>query len=255
MSSQGHPHKSEGIEPFTLVNSPPGQVEAVALHPINSLSGQVRVTPLKIRRYRALHPGQLSARSSWGCSLTPNQLSIRSSWGHPSQSRRYQVLHHGQLSTIQVRVTPCSSEGIKPFTAGQPSASQVRATSSHLINTPSGPLEVTSSFSFSSSHLCMPRVPFVLPPSMSAPVTAPTIIWIIPVTSPPCPYLLILASILAENPHRAMSSQQPVDLPIGSDHPQSAFIEEVDIRDHPCAVSGSPTLSMHWSSMSMTLLH
>src|SRR5882724_5060045 len=41
------PHKSEGIEPFTLVNSPPGQVEVSSSHPINTLSGQVGVTPCK----------------------------------------------------------------------------------------------------------------------------------------------------------------------------------------------------------------
>src|SRR5882724_8172208 len=39
-----------------------------------------RGPPSQIRRYRALHPGQLSARSSRGLVLTPNQLSVRSSW-------------------------------------------------------------------------------------------------------------------------------------------------------------------------------
>src|SRR5882724_5941442 len=41
------PLKSEGIEPFTLVNSPPGQVEVLSSRLINSLSGQVGVTPRK----------------------------------------------------------------------------------------------------------------------------------------------------------------------------------------------------------------
>src|SRR5882724_7727273 len=41
------PHKSEGIEPFTLVNSLPGQLEVLSSHLINSLSGQVRVTSRK----------------------------------------------------------------------------------------------------------------------------------------------------------------------------------------------------------------
>src|SRR5882724_8274603 len=36
-----YPRKSEGIEPFTLVNSPPGQVEVPSSHPINTPSGQV----------------------------------------------------------------------------------------------------------------------------------------------------------------------------------------------------------------------
>src|SRR5882724_338729 len=35
------PHKSEGIEPFILVNSLPGQVEVSSSHPINTPSGQV----------------------------------------------------------------------------------------------------------------------------------------------------------------------------------------------------------------------
>src|SRR5882724_4974746 len=37
------PHKSEGIEPFTLVNSLPGQVEVTSSHLINTPLGQVRV--------------------------------------------------------------------------------------------------------------------------------------------------------------------------------------------------------------------
>src|SRR5882724_3031048 len=41
------PHKSEGIEPFTLVNSPPGQVEDVSSHMVNSPPCQVRVYPRK----------------------------------------------------------------------------------------------------------------------------------------------------------------------------------------------------------------
>src|SRR5882724_4139601 len=41
------PCKSEGIEPFTLVNSLPGQVEVSSSRPINSLLGQVGVTPHK----------------------------------------------------------------------------------------------------------------------------------------------------------------------------------------------------------------
>src|SRR5882724_3161259 len=35
------PRKSEGIEPFTLVNSPPGQVEASSSHTVNSPPCQV----------------------------------------------------------------------------------------------------------------------------------------------------------------------------------------------------------------------
>src|SRR5882724_7381997 len=38
------PHNSEGIEPFTMVNSSPFQVGAVSSHPINTPSGPLRVT-------------------------------------------------------------------------------------------------------------------------------------------------------------------------------------------------------------------
>src|SRR5882724_12872850 len=37
------PRKSEGIKPSTLVNSPPGQVGAAPLHPINTPSGYRKV--------------------------------------------------------------------------------------------------------------------------------------------------------------------------------------------------------------------
>src|SRR5882724_8711871 len=48
------PHKSEGIEPFTIVNSPPCQVGVTPQNPggiepstlVNSLPGQVGATPL-----------------------------------------------------------------------------------------------------------------------------------------------------------------------------------------------------------------
>src|SRR5882724_7371779 len=59
--------------------------------------------PSQSRRYRALHPGQLSARSSRGLVLAPDQLSAVSSQGHPSQSRRYRALHPGQLSARSSR--------------------------------------------------------------------------------------------------------------------------------------------------------
>src|SRR5882724_2487334 len=38
------PCNPEGIEPFTLVNSLPGQVEAMSLHPINTQLGPLGVT-------------------------------------------------------------------------------------------------------------------------------------------------------------------------------------------------------------------
>src|SRR5882724_10166493 len=82
------PRKSEGIEPFTLVNSPPGQVEDASSHPINSLSGQV---------------GDASS-------------------------------HMVNSLLCQVRVTPCKSEGIEPFTLVNSPPGQVRDVSSHMVN-------------------------------------------------------------------------------------------------------------------------
>jgi len=103
---QGHPHNTEGMSPSPWSTLPPFK------------SGK----PLASRRYRDLHPGHLSARSSRGHVLAHNQHSIGSSQGHPhtksegilspspqslvhcvnqgypSQSRKYRALHPGQLS-------------------------------------------------------------------------------------------------------------------------------------------------------------
>src|SRR5882724_9195240 len=87
------PRKSEGIEPFTLVNSPPGQVEDASLHPINSPSGQVRVTP---RKSEDIEPFTL-------VNSLPGQVEVSSS--HPINT-----------PSGQVGVTPHKSEGIEPFT-------------------------------------------------------------------------------------------------------------------------------------------
>src|SRR5882724_2118962 len=63
-------HCLKGIKPLTLVNSLPGQVEAMTLHPINTLSGPVRVTPRKseegIEPFILVNslPGQVGAMSS-----------------------------------------------------------------------------------------------------------------------------------------------------------------------------------------------
>src|SRR5882724_4321726 len=99
------PHKSEGIEPFTLINSPPGQVGAMSLHPINTPLGQVRVTPCNpegIKLFTLVNspPGQVGAMS----------------------------LHLINTLLGQVQVTPCNSEGIKPFTMVNSPPCQVRVT-------------------------------------------------------------------------------------------------------------------------------
>src|SRR5882724_6785338 len=118
------PRKSEGIEPFTLVNSPPGQVEVSSSHPINTLSGQVGVTPCKSE---GIEPFTL-------VNSLPGQVEVSSS--HPINS-----------PSGQVRVTSRKSEGIKPSTLVNSLPGQVGAAPPHLINTLSGPCEVTSSVS------------------------------------------------------------------------------------------------------------
>src|SRR5882724_1559271 len=63
-----------------------------------------------------------------------------------------------------------------------------------------------------------------------------------PVTSPLCP-LSPDASSAPLKTMQAMSHKQPADLPIGSDHPQSTFIEEVEDKDLPVPPSGPPLIS------------
>jgi len=87
------PRKSEGLEPFSMVNSPPCQVEVLSLHPINTPSGQVGVNPCKsegIKLFTLVNslPGQVEAMSS-----------------HPINT-----------TLGQVGVTPCNPEGIEPLT-------------------------------------------------------------------------------------------------------------------------------------------
>src|SRR5882724_5784437 len=97
------PRTSEGIEPFTLANSPPGQVEVSSSCPINSPSGQVVVTPLKSE---GLEP--FTMVNSPPC---------------------------------QVGVTPRNPGGIEPSTLVNSPPGQVGAAPSHPINTPSGSCE------------------------------------------------------------------------------------------------------------------
>src|SRR5882724_8971421 len=72
------PCKSEGIEPFSMVNSLACQVKAMSLHPINT-PWVKSGSPLAIQKVLSPSPSQLSARSSWGHVLTPNQHSVGSS--------------------------------------------------------------------------------------------------------------------------------------------------------------------------------
>src|SRR5882724_11149638 len=128
--------------------------------------------PLQIRRYIALHPGQLSTRSSRGLVLTPNQHSVGSCWGHPSQIRRYRALHHSQLSAMSSQVTSHSPGGIEPSALVNSPPGQVRAVPSHPINTPSCPPKVASSVSSRVSVSLSSSVAPVLPLMSSTSVLA-----------------------------------------------------------------------------------
>src|SRR5882724_6169078 len=174
------PPKSEGIEPFTLVNSPPGQVEVSSSHPINLLSGQVGVIPCK------------------------------------SEGIKPFTMVNSPL--CQVGVTPCSPGGIEPSTLVNSPPGQVGATPSHMINTPSGPCEVASSVLSCVPVSVFPSVSPVLPLMLSTSVLVPITDRLLPVTSPLCP-LTSDPSSTSLNPTQAMSHKQPVDLPTGLGHP------------------------------------
>src|SRR5467141_1534596 len=130
----------------------------------------------------------------------------------------------------QVEVTPRKSEGIEPFNMVNTPPFQVEVLPSHPINTPSGHLEDASSPLVPTSGPMASRVPLVNPPSSSWPVTDP----IAPVESS------VMSSLCHASPDtmpaplkttQATSHEHPVDTPIGSECPCSAFIEEVDDED------------------------
>src|SRR5882672_871878 len=134
-------------------------------------------------------------------------------------------------------VTPFKSEGIEPFNMVNTLPCKVEALPSHPINTPSGHLEDASSPLVLDSVSIASHVPLVKSPSFSWPVTDPTVPIIPSVTSPLCH-----ASPDTMSPPlkttQAMSHEQPVDTPIGSECPQSAFIEEVKDEDSLIIPSG-----------------
>src|SRR5882724_3310633 len=102
------PRKSEGIEPFTLVNSPPGQVEDASSHMVNSPPCQVGVYP---RESEGIEPFTL-------LNSLPGHVEVPSS--HPINTPSGQVedpsSHTVNSLPCQVRVYPRKSEGIEPFT-------------------------------------------------------------------------------------------------------------------------------------------
>src|SRR5882724_2979123 len=126
------PRTSEGIEPFTLANSPPGQVEVSSSRLINSLSGQVRVTPHKSE---GIEPFTT-------VNSPPCQVRVT-----PHKSEGIEPFTTVNSLPCQVRVTLCNPEGIEPFSIVNSPPCQVGDMSSHLINTLLGSLRVTSSIS------------------------------------------------------------------------------------------------------------
>src|SRR5882724_440160 len=129
---EANPCKSEVIEPFTLVNSLPGQVEVSSSHPINSPLGQVGVTP---RKSEGIEP--FTTVNSPPC---------------------------------QVGVTSHNPGGIKPSTLVNSPPGQVRAAPSQPINTPSVPHKVTSSVSSRVPFSISPSVAPVSPLTSSTSV-------------------------------------------------------------------------------------
>src|SRR5882724_6281956 len=244
------PRKSEGIEPFTLVNSLPGQVEDASSHMVNSPPCQVGVYP---RKSEGIEPFTL-------VNSPPGQVEVPSS--HPINTPSGQVedasLHTVNSPPCQVGVYPRKSEGIEPFNlvnslpgqvedADTPSHTvnsppcQVGVLPSHPINSPSGSLVVPSPVSCTVPASVSDRVTPV--PSLSPPVPVPNPIAPRPssVTSPLCFASSGTASVPL-NTTQATSHEQPVALPIGSDRPRSTFIEEVDDEDLYGPSSGSPPI-------------
>src|SRR5882724_6087199 len=81
-----------------------------------------------------------------------------------------------------------------------------------------------------------PSIPVLVPNSITDD-DSPTVM------SPQCPLPPEPPSPPQKN-MQATSHRQPVDLPVGSDHPRSAFIEEVNNEDLPI-LSAGPQLIIH----------
>jgi len=98
---EGHPSQIRSIEPFTLVNSPPGQVEDASSHMVNSPLCQVG-SILANQKVYSPSPWQLSARTSRNVSRTW-QLSAVSSRGLSSQIKGYRALTLSTLRQVKSR--------------------------------------------------------------------------------------------------------------------------------------------------------
>src|SRR5882724_11315080 len=126
------PHKSEGIEPFNLVNSPPGQVKDASSHPINSPSGPVEDASSHTVNFPPCQVGVYPCKSE---GIEPFNL-VNSP---PGQVEDADASSHTVNSPpCQVGVYPCKSEGIEPFNLVNSPPGQVEAAdaSSHTVNSP-----------------------------------------------------------------------------------------------------------------------
>jgi len=101
------PRKSEGIEPFTLVNSPPGQVEDASSHMVNSPPCQVGVYP---RKSEGIEP------SPWSTLHQVSRGPVLDPINTPSGQVEDASSHTVNSPPCQVGVYPCKSEGIEPLT-------------------------------------------------------------------------------------------------------------------------------------------
>src|SRR5882724_6195247 len=235
------PRKSEGIEPFTLANSPLGQVKVLSSCPINSPSGQVGVTPHKSegiepftmvnsppcqvgvtpRKSEGIEPFTMVNSPPCQVGVTPhNPGGIEPSTLVNSLPGQVEVSSSCPINSPsgQVGVTPRNPGGIEPSILVNSLPGQVAAAPSHLINTPSGYREVASSVSshvpVSVSSSVAPVSSLTLPMSVLVPITDPPLL----VTHHLCPLSSDPPST-ALNTTQATSHEQPVDLPVESDRP------------------------------------
>jgi len=258
--------KSEGIEPFNLVNSPPGSSRKMCLRTRSTLHRSSRrcvfahsqLSAVSSRGHscksEGIEPFNLvnsSARSSRRCVFTPDQTLVGSS--------RRCISHTVNFLPCHSRVYPRKSEGIEPFNLVNSLPGQVDRcecvcrTRSTLCRVKSGPCPRTRSTSPSGSLGVSSPVSCTVPasvsnrgnsfvPSLSPLVPVPNPITPQPssVTSPSCFTSSGTASVHL-NTTQATSHKQPMALTVGSDRPRSAFIEEVDDEDLYVPHRGPPT--------------
>src|SRR5882724_9416392 len=128
-----------------MVNSLPCQVEAMSLHPINTLLGQVGVTPCKSE---GIEPFTM-------VNSPPCQVRVT-----PHKSEGIEPFTTVNSPLCQVGVTPHNLGGIEPSTLINSLPGQVGATPLQPINTLLVPCKVASSVF---SHAPVPISPSVAP--------------------------------------------------------------------------------------------